>query len=89
MTLESVHRVVYDTMVFFQWTALPEGKHPDDDHLFNLAIYAKARYLVTWESRILKLAADQTQDALRLRQFAPNLEFITSKHLADELRKSD
>jgi predicted nucleic acid-binding protein len=137
VTLKPVHRVVYDTMVFFQWASLPEGRQhgtakavlegsvrlclslellaevkdlltrpaivarsksltparvdlfldlilqhaemvpsvprvfpwaqqPDDDHLFNLAIHASATYLVIWESRILKLATDQTQDALRL-----------------------
>src|ERR1700710_1538902 len=27
-------------------------QHPDDDHLFNLAIHAKADYLITWETRI-------------------------------------
>src|ERR1700733_13619286 len=32
-------------------------QHPDDDHVFNLAIRAKAKYLVTWESRIHKLLA--------------------------------
>jgi predicted nucleic acid-binding protein len=68
----------------FSWT-----QHPDDDHLFNLAIHAKAKYLVTWESRILKLAMDQTPDAMRLRQLAPNLEIITPKILADELRNPD
>jgi len=68
----------------FSW-----AQHPDDDHLFNLAIHAKAKYLVTWESRILKLATDQTQDATRLRQLAPNLEIITPKILAGKLRNPE
>lgn len=56
----------------FTW---PE--HPDDDHLFNLAIHAQARYLVTWETRILKLAADQSEAATSLRRLAPQLQMVT------------
>jgi putative PIN family toxin of toxin-antitoxin system len=150
-------RVVYDTMVFFQWAALPEDRqhttiralydgsvrlsmsralfeevrdvlsrpevqarapsltperlkqilsatlehaewlpdvpnaftwtqHPDDDHIFNLAIAAHAQYLVTWESRIHKLASDTTPDAERLRILAPQLEIITPKQFAERLK---
>ena len=61
-------------------------QHPDDDHLFNLAIHAKARYLVTWETRILKPATDTTPAAELLRQLAPDLAIITPKQLADLLR---
>ena len=61
-------------------------QHPDDDHLFNAAIAAKARYLVTWETRILKLGTDTTPAAHLLRQLAPNLAIITPKQLADALR---
>ena len=157
MTAIPIHRAVYDTMVFFQWAALPEGRqhgtakavlersvqlclsvdllaevkdlltrpaivakaktltpdrvdrflelvlqhaemipavpsvfswpqHPDDDHVFNLVIQAKAKYLVTWEKRILKLATDTTPDAALLRQLAPSLSIVTPKTLADELR---
>lgn len=56
----------------FTW---PE--HPDDDHLFNLTIHAQARFLVTWETRILKLAADQSEAATNLRRLAPQLQMIT------------
>jgi putative PIN family toxin of toxin-antitoxin system len=61
-------------------------QHRDDDHLFNLAIHAKAKYLVTWETRILKLLSDVTPAAALLRQLAPNLAIITPKQLADLLR---
>jgi putative PIN family toxin of toxin-antitoxin system len=155
-----IKRVVYDTMVFFQWATLPEGRqhattkavlngsvqlcvslellaevkdlltrpaivakaqnltndrvdrflevilqyaeivpsvpnvfswqqHPDDDHVFNLAIHAKADYLVTWESRILKLASDMTPDALLLRRLAPQLAIITPKMLSEQLRSAE
>lgn len=62
--------------------------HPDDDHLFNLAIHAKVKYLVTWETRILKLITDTTPPADLLRRLAPDLAIITPKQLADSLRSS-
>jgi putative PIN family toxin of toxin-antitoxin system len=60
--------------------------HPDDDHIFNLAIHSKAKYLVTWETRILKLATDTTPAADLLRKLAPDLAIITPKQLADLLK---
>src|SRR5205085_2572046 len=41
----------------FTWT-----RHPDDDHIFNLAIAAKADFLVTWENRMHTLATELTDD---------------------------
>ncbi len=64
-------------------------QHPDDDHLFNLAIHAKAKYLVTWEARILKLATDTTPAADLLRRLAPDLVIITPKELADTLKPAE
>jgi len=61
-------------------------QHPDDDHLFNLAIEAKANYLVTWEARILKFAIDTTPAADSLRHLAPNLSIITPRQLAELLK---
>jgi putative PIN family toxin of toxin-antitoxin system len=149
-------RVVYDTMVFYQWAVLPEGRvhrtahavldgavrlclsaelvsevkdllnrpairdhsvnltterterfidtlmkraewfpaiaraftwprHPDDDHLFNLAIAAQARFLVTWEKRILGLATEQSVDAERLRSLASGLSIISPAELGRHL----
>jgi putative PIN family toxin of toxin-antitoxin system len=60
--------------------------HPDDDHLFNAAIAAAAKYIVTWESRLLKLGTDTTPDAHTLRQLAPQLEIVTPVQFADILR---
>lgn len=60
-------------------------QHPDDDHLFNLAIHAKATRLVTWETRILNLASESTPPADLLRQLAPDLRIVTPKQLADDL----
>ncbi len=145
-----IRRVVYDTMVFFQWVILPEGRlhgtaravmegavclcisrdlmaevedlltrpairakwnsltpdhveqflgqivqhaevispvpsafhwaeHPDDDHLFNLAIAARADALVTWEKRILHLASAQTAAARSLRRLAPEVKILNPK----------
>lgn len=61
-------------------------QHPNDDHLFNLAIHTKAEYLVTWEERILKLATDATPAADLLRRLAPNLSIVTPKQLAELLK---
>lgn len=147
MTAAAAPRVVYDTMIFFQWAAQPPGRlhatakavlngsarlmlsagllaeiedllnrpairarsrqlstdrvelfierlkqlgelvtpipnaftwpeHPDDDHVFNLAIAAGAHYLVTWETRILNLATDSSPDADKLRRLAPQLKLL-------------
>lgn len=61
-------------------------QHPDDDHIFNLAIESKASYLVTWETRILKLAASSTPSADALLNLAPSLSIITPKQLAELVR---
>lgn len=61
-------------------------QHPDDDHVFNLAIHASAKYLVTWETRILKLATEMTPAAVRLRGLAPQLAIITPQQLAMSLK---
>jgi putative PIN family toxin of toxin-antitoxin system len=60
--------------------------HPDDDHLFDLAIHARARYLVTWESRLLALAAGTDPAADQLRRLAPDLAIVTPVELAGILR---
>jgi putative PIN family toxin of toxin-antitoxin system len=62
------------------------GQHPQDDHLFNLAISTKAGYLVTWENRILKLGIDTTPAANLLRQLAPNLSIVSPANLAAKLK---
>ena len=63
-------------------------RHPKDDHLFDLAIAARAAYLVTWESRLLKLRNAHTPEAKSLRQLVPNLTILTPKELADALKPS-
>jgi predicted nucleic acid-binding protein len=62
------------------------GPCPDDDHLFDLAIHARARYLVTWESRLLALAAGTDPAADQLRRLAPDLAIVTPVELAGILR---
>ncbi len=60
--------------------------HPDDDHLFDLAIHARARYLVTWETRLPALAGGGTPAAAELRRLAPDLAVLTPAELAGSLR---
>jgi len=61
--------------------------HPDDDHLFNLAIEARAEYLVTWETRLLGLQGVQTAEAKRLRELAPGLSIVSPRDLAETLKR--
>ena len=63
-------------------------QHSDDDHVFNLAIHAIAKFLVTWETRILKLSIDTTPAAELLRRLAPGLAIVTPKQLVDACRES-
>jgi putative PIN family toxin of toxin-antitoxin system len=90
LTPERLKQVLAVTLEKSEWVAdVPAAftwpQHPDDDHLFNLAISAKAELLVTWESRILKLGTDTAPDAQRLRTLAPQLQIVTPKLLADRL----
>ena len=59
--------------------------HTKDDHLFNLAIAGKAEYLVTFETRLLKLEAKHPDAATRLRDLAPSLKIVDPPTLATEL----
>jgi putative PIN family toxin of toxin-antitoxin system len=60
-------------------------QHSDDDHVFNLAIAAQANFLVTWETRILKLATSMTPSGTLLRKLAPGLSIVTPAELAAHL----
>ncbi len=77
-------------LVATTFTAVPNvftwPQHPDDDHLLNLVIEAQPKYLVTWETRILKLATDTTPAATLFRQLAPHLAIITPAQLAELLK---
>jgi putative PIN family toxin of toxin-antitoxin system len=61
-------------------------QHPDDDHSLNLAIVAKAKYLVTWEKRIIKLGMDATPAAKLFRKLVPDLKIVSPKTLAETLK---
>jgi putative PIN family toxin of toxin-antitoxin system len=140
--------VVYDTMVYFQWAALPENRqhktiqllyqgkvrlcisdeqirevrdllfrselrskapsltvgringviesiielsdffdnvpkhfslqnHSDDDHILNLAIEAKAHYLITWEKRLLELAKLHHKQHLAYLSLNENIKILS------------
>ncbi|MCC7350529.1 MAG: PIN domain-containing protein [Phycisphaerales bacterium] len=91
LTPELVNRFLEQIVQHAEWIASVPNvftwpEHPDDDHLFNLAIFAKARYLVTWEKRILGLSTSATKSADLLRKLAPRLTIITPTQFAAELR---
>lgn len=65
------------------------SRHSDDDHIFNLAIVAKADFLVTWEERHLRMAAKHPDDMAQLRNFAPALRIVDPPTLLRDLRQFD
>jgi len=62
------------------------SSHTKDDHLFDLVIESNARYLVTFENRILALQDGKTADAKRFRELAPGLRIVNPPALARELK---
>jgi putative PIN family toxin of toxin-antitoxin system len=56
--------------------------HAKDNHLFDLAIESQSSYLVTWESRLLKLREDLSPEAMLLRDIAPQLLILTPKEFS-------
>lgn len=65
----------------FTWPA-----DPNDDHIFNLAIRAQADFLVTWETRMLRLANDSSESGALLRQLAPQLRIVNPEQFAYVLK---
>lgn len=54
--------------------------------MFDLVIESNARYLVTFENRILALQDGKTADAKRFRELAPGLRIVNPPALARELK---
>ena len=76
LTLSHAAAIIKKTLEYADWFANPPMRfslpqHPKDDHLFDLVIESKAKYLVTWETRLLKLRDEQTTEAGRLRTWPP------------------
>ena len=91
LTPQHAAAILKKTLEFADWFPLVPARfsqpsHPKDDHLFNQAIESQASYLVTWESRLLKLRQADTTDAKRLRQLAPALTILNPMELAETLK---
>ena len=71
-----------DVPSLFKWPA-----DPGDDHIFNLAIHAHAEFLVTWETRMLKLAKKESENGTLLRRLAPNLRIVNPEEFVKILRQ--
>lgn len=91
LTVERVDDILDRAMEYADWyenvpPVFSLSRHTKDDHLFNLAIAAQARYLVTFEKRILALQDGQTTAAKRLREMAPALRIVNPPALVQELK---
>jgi len=91
LTTERVAAILDRALEYADWFEnIPDlfslSSHTKDDHLFNLAIESKARYLVTFESRILAMQEGQTADAKRLHELAPKLRILSPPAFVAELQ---
>lgn len=71
---------MFDPPRVFTWPV-----DPGDDHVFDLAIHARAEYLVTWETRMLKLTNEKSEAAESLRRLAPGLQIVNPEQFAQAL----
>jgi predicted nucleic acid-binding protein len=74
---------MFDPPIVFTWPV-----DPGDDHIFNLAIHARAEYLVTWETRMLKLGNEMSGAAESLRRLAPSLQIVNPEQFAQALYRT-
>lgn len=74
---------MFDPPSVFTWPV-----DPGDDHIFNLAIHTRAEYLVTWETRMLKLANEMSEAAESLRRLAPKLQIVNPEQFAEALYRT-
>ena len=79
-------QMVTNTTRYFAADAQVHLKGYHDDPSLDRAIEAGARYLVTWEKRILKIQDGGTSAAAELRRLAPNLKIVNPEDIAHELR---
>jgi uncharacterized protein len=61
-------------------------RDPKDEPYINLAIAARANYLVSWDKDILDLADASTADGERLRRQAPELQIVEPRAFLVEIR---
>jgi len=62
-------------------------RDPKDEPYINLAITARASYLVSWDKDILDLANTSASDGERLRSHAPKLQIVEPRAFLAEVRK--
>jgi len=91
LTPQHVAAILKKALEFSDWFGSVPSRfslplHPKDDHLFDLAIESHASYLVTWETRLLKLRESHAAEAKHLRHLAPKLVIHTPRELAEALK---
>lgn len=62
-------------------------RHPKDNHLLDLSIAAQTRFLVTWETRLLKLDRTNSTEGNELRTRVPGIRILEPPELLHELRR--
>lgn len=56
-------------------------RDPDDSKYVNLAVFSKARYLITRDRDLLELRREDTPEAQSLRSVAPDLRILAPEEL--------
>jgi uncharacterized protein len=64
-------RMVADVPAVFHY-----ARDPDDEHVLNLALAAKARYLVTRDKDLLDLMDESNPDGVEYRKLVPELRIL-------------
>jgi putative PIN family toxin of toxin-antitoxin system len=70
--LRSKARILPDVPPAFRY-----ARDPDDEHVLDLAIASRARFLVTHDRDLLDLMKDDSAEGLALRALAPDLIVLT------------
>ncbi len=88
-------RAVFDCMVFLQGAARRDGaagavayeRDPRDEPYVNLAIAARAGFLVSRDGDFLDLANPSNADGALLRNLAPGLQILDPVSFLREVRR--
>ncbi len=87
LTPEQVAAILGQARQFADWFDAVRRRftyvgHEKDDHVLNLAIESRSRYLVTREKRLPRLGTDNSRVAESYRALAPGLAIVSPAEVA-------